>query len=85
MGIEEGGGNSSVNSGPAPDPRRVRAAVLSDDQRQFEMDFEGGPELDVEAPSEDDVTVVQDALSELDRLEGEITGVLEPGGKLVAR
>lgn len=85
MGIGERDGSSRVDPGPAPDPRRVRAAVLSDDQRQFEMDFEGRAELDVDAPTEDNLSVVQDALSELDRLEGEIAEVSEPGGKLVAR
>ena len=38
------------------------------------MDFEGRAELDIEAVSEDDVSVVQDALSELEELEGELLG-----------
>ena len=74
MGIGEGVGNSSVNPGPNPDPRRARASVIADDQVQFEMDFEGRAELDIEAVSKDDVSVVQDALSELEELEGELLG-----------
>ncbi|WP_370373285.1 type IV secretory system conjugative DNA transfer family protein, partial [Henriciella pelagia] len=74
MGIGERGGSSRVDPGLAPDPRRVRAAVIADDQGQFEMDFEGRAELDIEAVSEDDVSVVQDALSELEELEGELLG-----------
>ena len=74
MGIGEGGRSSRVDHGLAPDPRRVRAAVIADDQRQFEMDFEGRAELDIEAVSEDDVSVFQDALSELEELEGELLG-----------
>ena len=85
MGIGERGGNSRVDPGPAPDPRRVRAAVLSDEQRQFEMDFEGRAGPDVEVPTEEDLSVVQDALSELDRLEGEITGVSELRNRVVTR
>ena len=85
MGIGEGGADVPAYPEPALDGRRVRAAVLADDQRQFEMDFEGQAELDVEAASEDDLTVVQDALGELERLEGEIAGASEPAEKTVAR
>jgi type IV secretion system protein VirD4 len=85
MGFGEGGGSSRVDPGPAPDPRRVRAAVIADDQGQFEMDFEGRAELDIEAVSEDDVSVVQDALSELDQLEEEIAEVSERADRIMAR
>ncbi|MGR3512144.1 MAG: type IV secretory system conjugative DNA transfer family protein [Paracoccaceae bacterium] len=74
MGVGEGVGNSSFNPGPNPDQRRARASVIADDQVQFEMNFEGGAELDIEAVSEDDVSVIQDALSELEELEGELLG-----------
>ena len=63
MGIGERGLGAPAYPEPALDGRRVRAAVLSDDQRQFEMDFEGQVELDVKAASEDDLTIVQDAMS----------------------
>ncbi|MDW4500304.1 type IV secretory system conjugative DNA transfer family protein [Sulfitobacter sp. D35] len=85
MGIGEGGGSSPADPAEAPDVRRYRAAAIADDHRQFEMDFEGRAGLDVETLTADDLSVVQEALSELDRLEGEITDVSEPGGKLVAR
>ena len=85
MGIGEGGADVPVYPDPAQDGRRARAAVLADDQRQFEMDFEGQVERDVEAASEDDLTIVQDALSELERLEGEIEGASEPAERTVAR
>lgn len=85
MGIGERGADVPAYPEPAPDGRRVRAAVIADDQRQFEMDFEGQVELDVEAASEDDRSVVQDALSELDRLEGEIAGASERADRIVAR
>ncbi|WP_299628696.1 type IV secretory system conjugative DNA transfer family protein [uncultured Tateyamaria sp.] len=85
MGIGERGADAPSYPEPTPDGRRARAAVIADDQRQFEMDFEGQVELDVEAASEDDLAVVQDALSELDRLEEEIAGASERAGRVVAR
>ncbi|MCV3273242.1 MULTISPECIES: type IV secretory system conjugative DNA transfer family protein [unclassified Roseobacter] len=75
MGFGEPGGNSRVNLGSAPDARRARAAVIADDQGQFEMDFEARTELDVEAANEDDVATVQEALNELEQLESELSGL----------
>ena len=85
MGFGERHGEPSAYPDPTMDGRRARAAVLSDDQRQFEMDFGAGTELDVEAASEDDVAVVQEALSELDQLEGEIAEESASSGRVVAR
>ena len=85
MGIGEGSGNSRGYPSPSTEARRVRAAVVADDQVQFEMNFEGRAELDIEAVSEDDVSVVQDALSELDRLEEEIAEVSEQADRIMAR
>ena len=74
MGLTDSGGNAPIEPGPAQTPRRVRAAVLADDQRQFEMDFGRQADLEVEAPSENDVVRVKDAVSDLERLEAEIAG-----------
>ncbi|WP_371228073.1 type IV secretory system conjugative DNA transfer family protein [Roseovarius sp. 2305UL8-3] len=85
MGIGERGVDTPAYPEPAPDGRRVCAAVIADDQRQFEMGFEGQVELDVEVASEDDIAVVQDALSDLDQLEGDIAGALDGAEKAVVR
>ncbi|MEL6314587.1 MAG: type IV secretory system conjugative DNA transfer family protein, partial [Pseudomonadota bacterium] len=85
MGTTDPGGYSPADPVPASGVRRARAAAIADDQRQFEMDFEGLSGLGAEALSEDDLGVVRDALSELDRLEGEIAGVSEPADRLIAR
>ncbi|EPX76505.1 putative VirD4 protein [Litoreibacter arenae DSM 19593] len=85
MGFGEPSGNSRVNPDPAPHARRARAAAIADDQGQFEMDFGARTELDVEAASEDDEAVVQEALSELDRLEGEIAGAIDGAEKAMVR
>ena len=85
MGFGERRGEPSAYPDSTMDGRRARAAVLSDDQRQFEMDFGARTELDVEAASEDDVAVVQEALSELDRLEGEIAGAIDGAEKAMVR
>lgn len=77
MGIGEGGADAPSYPEPDPNGRRVRAAMLSGDHRQFEMDFGGQVELDVETASEDNVAVVQDALSDLDRFESEIAGAID--------
>ena len=74
MGLTDSGGNAPIDPGPAQAPRRVRAAVLADDQRQFEMDFGRQADLEVDVLSENDVVRVQDAVSDLDRLEAEIAG-----------
>ena len=74
MGLTDSGGNAPIEPGPAQAPRRVRAAVLADDQRQFEMDFGRQADLEVEAATEDDVVRVQDAVSDLERLEAEMSG-----------
>jgi type IV secretion system protein VirD4 len=74
MGLTEGGGIAPLESGPAQAPRRGRAAVLADDQRQMEMEFGRQADLEVEAASENDVARVQDAVSDLERLEAEMSG-----------
>ncbi|MCI5109682.1 MAG: type IV secretory system conjugative DNA transfer family protein [Marivita sp.] len=70
MGITEPERNVPIDPRSTAGTRRVRAAVLAEDQRQFEMDFRGQADLDVDAPSEDEVGQIQDALSDLERLEG---------------
>ena len=84
MGIADPGRDAAY-ADRAPERRRARAAAIADDQGQFEMDFDGLAELDPEALSGDDLVVVQDALSDLDRLEGEIAGVSESADRLIAR
>ena len=74
MGLTESGSNAPIEPGPAQAPRRGRAAVLADDQRQFEMDFGRQADLEVEAATEDDVVRVQNAVSDLERLEAEMSG-----------
>lgn len=56
--------------------KAVYAAVFADDQRQTEMDFEEKTELVHDDPTEADLTEVQEALSDLDRLEGEVSSAL---------
>ncbi len=75
MGIAEPGGSSPINHIPDTVARRVRAAVIAEDQRQIEMDFEGPEALRIDDPTEADVAQFEDALGALDRLEGEIAGV----------
>lgn len=72
MGIGERGADPPLDVGQRSDRRRARAAVLAEDQRQSEIDFGARAALDVKAAGDDDLAVVQEALSELDRLEGEI-------------
>ncbi|NJO32556.1 MAG: hypothetical protein HC869_04900 [Rhodospirillales bacterium] len=84
MGIGERGADAPAYPEPASDGRRVRAAVIADDQRQFEMDFGGPAEVDVGAASENDAAIVREALTELERLEGEIAGVPERADKAEA-
>ena len=74
MGLGEPVGNPSLDTGPVQDPRRVRAAVLADDQRQLEMEFGRQADLEVDAPTDKDVVQVRDAMSDLDRLEAEMFG-----------
>jgi type IV secretion system protein VirD4 len=74
MGIAEPSENPPANHSPPTASPRARAAVIADDQRQFEMDFDGQTDLKLDSPSEDDVGQVQDALSDLERLEAEISG-----------
>ena len=74
MGLTESGGNSPTDPGPAQAPRRSRAAVLADDQPQLEMEFGRQADLEVDAPTENDVARVQDAVNDLERLEAEVAG-----------
>ena len=85
MGIGELGGVSYAYPAPASEGRRVRAAVIADDQRQFEMDFGADVGLKFDAPTETDLSEVQGVLSELDRLEGQIASDAEAGGKTSER
>ncbi|WP_043754755.1 type IV secretory system conjugative DNA transfer family protein [Pseudooceanicola atlanticus] len=86
MGLGEGGASSANNDMLASASRPVRAAVLAEDQRQFEMEFGRRADLEVDAPGKGDVAQVQDAMIELERLEAEISGsaprVGEVGEKL---
>jgi type IV secretion system protein VirD4 len=74
MGLTKTEGNAPIEPGPAQALRCGRAAVLADDQRQFEMEFGRQADLEVEAATEDDVVRVQDAVSDLERLEAEMSG-----------
>lgn len=73
MGIRERAAEKAVDGDTGPDLQRARAAVLADDQRQFEMDFEARAELNVDAVGADDMALVEDALGDLERFEGEIS------------
>ena len=73
MGIGKRGTETPVHAGERTEKRRARAAVLAEDQRQFEMDFEAAGQLSVNTASEDDVALVEDALGDLERFEGEIS------------
>jgi len=53
--------------------RTVEEAVVADERRQMEMDFVGQAELALDSPTADDVVQIDKALSDLDRLEGEIS------------
>lgn len=75
MGFTETGGNNPIDPSPAPVAGNSRAAVIAEDQLQFEMDFGGREALQFDSPTEADSEQVEDALSALDRLEGEIAGV----------
>ncbi len=77
MGIGEPGSERPLDADVRPDQRRVRAAVLADDHRQFEMDFEATSGLSVEAVRADDAALVEDALGDLERFEGEIANRTE--------
>ena len=77
MGIGEPGSERPLDADMRPDQRRVRAAVLADDHRQFEMDFEATNGLRVEALSADDAALVEDALGDLEQFEGEISNRIE--------
>ncbi len=59
------------------DKPQVRAAVIADDQRQFEMDFDALAQLELDSPSSEDVSQVELALSDLEQLEGEVTKMAE--------
>ena len=75
MGIADASINSLASPSSTAEGRPARAAVLAEDQRQFEMDFSRQTDLAVERPSAEDATEVKLALGDLDRLEGEITEV----------
>ncbi|MEP3332272.1 type IV secretory system conjugative DNA transfer family protein [Sedimentitalea sp.] len=54
--------------------RFPRARAVADDQRQFEMDFAGQSERRIAASTREDAVQVEAALSDLERLEGEMSG-----------
>ena len=70
MGITEPGGNGPIDPRSTAEVRQARAAVLADDQRQFEMDFGGPADLMVDTPSENAVEQVEDALGDLEAIGG---------------
>lgn len=78
MGAGEHRADIPVRANPEPDARRARAAVLADDPRQFEMDFEAQATLSAEVASAADIALVEDALGDLDQFEGEISNRIEP-------
>jgi type IV secretion system protein VirD4 len=73
MGLTEPGGDVTNNDKPAIAARHARAAVLSDDQRQLEMEFGRQEALTLEEPTERDVEKVEEALGDLDRLENDLS------------
>jgi len=67
-----------------PDPIRrksqaVHSATVAEDERQIEMDFGDHTELEINNPTEIDVSQVQEALGDLDRLEKEVSRAAELG------
>lgn len=74
MGLGEPVVNPSLDTGPVQASARIRAAVLGNDQGQLEMEFGRQADLKVDAPTDKDVGQVQDAISDLDRLEAEMSG-----------
>ncbi|KHQ49936.1 type IV secretory system conjugative DNA transfer family protein [Mameliella alba] len=81
MGLTEAGENLAVHDAPAAASRPVRAAVLADEQRQMEMDFGGQEALKLDDPNERDKEQIEWALSDLERLEGEMTSSAKPVGE----
>lgn len=75
MGFTEPIGNAPIDPSSATVAQHSRAAVIAEDRRQFEMDFGSREALQFDNPTEADSEQVEDALSALDRLEGEILGV----------
>ena len=73
MGLTEAGGNVTNNDKPATAALHARAAVLSDDQQQLEMEFGRQAALTLEEPTERDVEKVEEALGDLDRLENDLS------------
>ena len=73
MGTGKRGADAPFDAGQRPDRRIARAAVLADDQRQFEMDFDAKTELSVETAGADDMSLVENALSDLEQLEAEMS------------
>jgi len=69
MGITEPGESGPIDPRSTAEVRQARAAVLADDQRQFEMDFGGQTDLMVDTPSENAVEQVEDVLGDLAQLE----------------
>jgi len=55
--------------------RTVREATVAEDERQVEMDFAGTADLATDDPTDGDMAQVEEALRDLDRLEGQITRV----------
>ena len=88
MGLAEPGGNAPIDPSQRTAARRVRAAVLADDQQQMEMDFSGPSDLARSDPSGEDVAHLEKALSDLEQLAGDIArspeAVAEQTEKLVS-
>lgn len=81
MGIGERGTDMHVHGDLRPETKRFRAAVLAEDQRQFEMNFDLQAELNVQAATAGDLAIVEDALGDLERFEGEISDAPAIGEK----
>jgi hypothetical protein len=68
-------GNNAQTAGPKRAREPVpRAATVADDQRQMAMDLVGRAEFNLDNATVDDVAQVEEVLSDLGRLEGEISG-----------
>lgn len=73
MGLTEPGGDVTNNDKPAIAARHARAAVLSDNQRQLEMEFGRQEALTLEEPTERNIERVEEALGDLDGLENNLS------------
>ncbi len=73
MGLGEFAADKSVQASQGTDARSGRAAVLDEDQRQFEMNFGNAENTNLRELRAEDVGQVAQALDDLDQLEREIS------------